>query len=155
MITYTKRKFRILLALMIVNLIFIWGNSLLTGDVSAQISKWIREILSIVFEGGNDLTGKGHGVLRKLAHFVEFCSLGLLLTWLFALGKKAVAQPFICGFLVACTDESIQCFVPDRGPSVADVALDTLGVCIGVALFYLLLTIYKKQNKVSMEDNKQ
>ena len=51
-----------------------------------------------------------------------------------------------CGFLAACVDETIQIFVPNRGPSVFDVLIDTAGVAVGVTL--LLLFHHIKRNQI-------
>jgi hypothetical protein len=54
--------------------------------------------------------------------------------------------PLFAGFLVACVDETIQMFVPDRGPGIRDVAIDTAGVFVGIALFSL---VYFMKNRGS------
>ncbi len=143
--TYSKNKFRLCVCLIILNVLFIWGNSILPGDTSAAISKWVRSFLSSIVPGHTDSSEVGHGILRKLAHFAEFCTLGFLLNWLFSMQKKPVWLPIIHGFLAGCTDEIIQCFVPERGPAVFDVAIDTAGVAVGVAVFMLLLTVMNKR----------
>jgi VanZ like family len=75
--------------------------------------------------GGWDL------VLRKLAHAAEFAVLGILL--LRALGRAAVAFSLGAGYAV--TDEIHQAFVPGRHGSMVDVAIDVVGVAVGIALF--------------------
>jgi VanZ family protein len=74
--------------------------------------------------GGWDL------VLRKLAHAAEYAVLGLLL--LRALGRPLLSLGL--GAAYALTDEIHQAFVPGRQGSALDVAIDTAGVAIGVAL---------------------
>ena len=63
--------------------------------------------------------------------------LGLCLCWLFGMLKRGRLLPFLCGVLAACVDESIQLFVPERGPSVRDVCIDAGGVLLGVILLTL------------------
>ena len=46
---------------------------------------------------------------------------------------------------MAVLDETIQCFVPDRGSSIRDVLLDSGGVLTGMLLLYLGHTILKKR----------
>ena len=41
-----KKKEKCLLALVVLTLCFIWGNSLLPGSVSGAISDWVSEALS-------------------------------------------------------------------------------------------------------------
>lgn len=132
----TDRRMRLCAALLVLNLAFIWGNSLLPGEVSGAFSDWVKELLSRLFAFGPD-DGSGGGLLRKIAHFSEFALLGGLLSWLFAMLQKRKYWPFVCGFLAACVDETIQRFVPDRGPSFFDVGIDTFGVLTGMLLLII------------------
>ncbi len=139
----TDKRMRLCIALLICNLIFIWGNSALPGQISGAFSDWVKEILEYILPGGEE-TAPGGGLLRKMAHFTEFTALGALLTWLFGMLRKKGAWPFLLGAAAACVDETIQCFVPERGPSIKDVALDSCGVLTGMILVYLGHTIYKR-----------
>ena len=141
----TDSRLRLCLALLIVNILFIWGNSLLPGSVSGAISQWLRNVLSFLFPGGNTDPDSGHGLLRKIAHFTEFACLGALLAWLFGMLAKPIALAIPWGFFVACADETIQRFVPDRGPAFKDVLIDTWGVLAGLGLLFLGYTICKKK----------
>jgi VanZ family protein len=72
--------------------------------------------------GGWDL------VLRKLAHAAEYAFLGLLLT-------RAARSPILAvalGVLYAVSDELHQLTVPGREGSPLDVAIDAVGVTLGV-----------------------
>ena len=143
----------ICLCLIFCNLAFIWGNSLLPAPVSSAFSNWVGDILAAILPSGGS-TGGGHGLLRKLAHFTEFASLGILLSWFFAMLQKKFPVPLLCGFLAACVDETIQRFVPGRGPSFRDVCIDTSGALLGVLVFLTGLTIYQKhQKRKLLEDN--
>ena len=149
----TNRKLRLCIVLLVVNVAFIWGNSLLPGSVSGAISGWIRDVLAAIFPGGFDEPDSGHGLLRKLAHFSEFACLGGLLVWLFAMVQKTRALALLCGVLVASVDETIQRFVPGRGPSIRDVLIDTSGVIVGIGLLLIGHTVYKRANH-TLEDTK-
>lgn len=70
-------------------------------------------------------------ILRKGAHVTEYAILGALL--LRALGRSPAA--FLAGVAYAVTDEAHQHFVPGRHASPIDVAIDSVGVLIGVLLF--------------------
>ena len=85
-------------------------------------------------------------MLRKIAHFTEFACLGGLFTWLFAMLRRPAVLALGCGFLAACVDETIQMFIPDRGPSVVDVGIDTAGVAVGILLLLLFQHIKRNQN---------
>ncbi len=72
--------------------------------------------------GGWDL------VLRKLAHATEFAVLGFLL--LRALERELPAV--LAGVAYAVSDEIHQHFVAGRHAAVYDVAIDAVGVLVGV-----------------------
>lgn len=148
----TDRKIRICATLLVVNVLFIWGNSLLPGSVSGAISHFVRDILAYIFPGGSSDPDSGHGLLRKLAHFTEFACLGALFAWLFGMLRRPLLFALPCGFAVACIDETIQRFVPDRGPAFKDVLIDTSGALLGIGLLFLGYTIRKKQAKQALED---
>ena len=136
----TPKRLRLCIALLIINLAFIWGNSLLPGEVSGALSQWLKELLHF---GGEDLNA-GHGLLRKIAHFTEFACLGACLTWLLGMLNQRPWLSLLLGFVAACLDETIQVFVPDRGPAIRDVCIDTAGVCLGIAVLLFGYTIRKK-----------
>ena len=149
----TKRKMRICATLLALNLVFIWGNSLLPGSVSGAISHWLRDLLALLFPGGPTDPDSGHGLLRKLAHFTEFACLGALFAWLFGMLRKPFLLALPCGFAAAGVDETIQRFVPDRGPSFVDVLIDTSGVMLGIVFLIVGYTVYKKKRKTVEDEN--
>jgi VanZ family protein len=75
--------------------------------------------------GGWDL------VLRKIAHAAEYAILGALL--LRATGNPRLA--FAIGVVYAISDEVHQLFVPGRMGSPIDVAIDAVGVAVGIVLW--------------------
>ena len=129
----TEKRMRLCAALLICNLVFIWGNSLLPGEISGAFSDWVKDIVAALFPGNGE-GAPGGGLLRKLAHFTEFAALGMLLTWRMGMLKKATGWAAVLGCAAACVDETIQRFVPDRGPSIRDVCIDTCGVVTGMLL---------------------
>jgi VanZ family protein len=66
-------------------------------------------------------------VLRKLAHVTEYAVLGFLLARAVPLGPA-----FLIGVLYATSDELHQTFVAGREGTPRDVAVDALGVAIGL-----------------------
>lgn len=149
----TEKRMRLCVALLVLNVAFIWGNSLLPGEVSGAFSDWVKELLAKFF-ASDDLSDSGGGLLRKLAHFSEFAMLGILLSWFFGMLQKGHHCAALCGFFTACVDETIQRFVPDRGPSIMDVGIDTCGVLTGMLLFFIGYSILTKQNNNPMEETK-
>lgn len=150
----TEGKFRLCIVLLVLNLVFIWGNSALPASASRAFSQWVQELISGIAGTDDPSQTIGHGLLRKLAHFTEFCSLGLLLGWLFLMQQKILLLPLLYGFLTACIDELIQCMVPDRGPGIRDVLIDTAGVAVGIGLLCLVCYIKEKQKNQSYLEEK-
>ena len=142
----TENRLRLCTALILLNLTFIWGNSLLPGELSGAFSDWVKELLSGLLPWMGPGSG-GTGLLRKLAHFTEFAMLGMLLRWFWGMLQKGALPALGCGFLAACLDETIQRFVPDRGPSLRDVGIDTCGVAVGILLLWLGYTVVRKRTK--------
>ncbi|MGI8974827.1 MAG: VanZ family protein [Gaiella sp.] len=72
-------------------------------------------------------------VLRKLAHVAEYAALGLLL--LRACG--AIGWAWTLGVAYAATDELHQSFVEGRRGVPLDVAIDAVGVALGIVALIL------------------
>jgi VanZ family protein len=70
-------------------------------------------------------------VLRKGAHITEYAILGLLLYRAFEREAPALAA----GIAYAATDELHQHFVSGRHASPVDVAIDALGLSLGMLLW--------------------
>lgn len=142
-----KKKKMICTALIILNLAFIWGNSLMSGEDSGNMSGgilvWINSFLDLEGAAAEML----HHLIRKAAHFTEFACLGTLLTWhcLLSGEKHTAIFPALLGMAAAVVDESIQLFTPDRGPSLTDVWIDTSGVVTGMMLLLLGYHLMKKK----------
>lgn len=120
-------------------LAFIWGNSLLPGQQSGELSGFVGDLIKKLLPF---LHLDGMHLLRKAAHFTEFAALGLGFAWLFGMLCKnrlpALGLPLVCGASVAAIDETIQIFSPDRGPSITDVGIDTAGVITGILFLKLI-----------------
>ena len=160
MIRRTKARMRLCVLLLCLILMFIWGNSLLPREASEKLSQGVKAMLSAILPSvGSGSEGNGHHILRKLAHFSEFCCLGLCLSWLVRMLRKVPWElyilPLLGGVLVACLDETIQCFVPGRGPGLKDVGIDTLGIILGVVIISLIQFLIGKKSTNNLEENKQ
>lgn len=143
----TKKRVNLCVTLLVLNLVFIWGNSLMPGEISGAISLWVKNLL---FPSGMDNPQAGHGLLRKIAHFMEFGCLGAILCWLHSMLGKKPWHSLIYSILAACTDEGIQCFVPERGPGIRDVMIDTAGAALGMLLLLAGHAVYKKRKQKTM-----
>lgn len=85
-------------------------------------------------------------VLRKTAHFTEYAVLATLLAWAMeALTPGRLAASWLVATGYAATDEFHQIFVPNRGPSVWDVALDSTGAATALVLFAIALGILRRR----------
>lgn len=141
----TKRRLRICAALIVLILAFIWGNSLMPDYLSHGFSQWVKGLLTPFVAEDSPVTEENSDLLRKMAHFAEFAALGFCLAWRGGMRKKAPVWAFCSGAAAAALDETIQCFVPGRGPRLTDVLLDSSGVLTGMLLLYAGHTLLKKR----------
>ena len=106
-------------------------------QASRALSLWLPVIVwaAVIFTFSsipslNTGLGTWDTILRKGAHMTEYAILGLLL--LRALGRELPA--LAVGIAYAITDELHQHFVRGRHASPIDVAIDTVGLSIGIFL---------------------
>ena len=102
---------------------------------SRTLANWLPVLLwaAVIFAFSSiPSLGTGLGtwdtLLRKGAHMAEYAVLALLLAR--ALGREAPA--FALGVLYAASDELHQAFVRGRHASPVDVAIDSVGLLIGL-----------------------
>ena len=149
------RKRTIIILLLILNLAFIFGNSMLNSERSKAVSDTVITIIEKVT--GVDITtgdeafdehyGAGHYV-RKAAHMTEFAILGLLCVMLFMYEQYSVTRfksVVVFGLSVPLLDEGIQ-FFTGRGSELVDVYRDILGFSIGAAIM-IAVKLRKKPEK--------
>jgi VanZ family protein len=108
----------------------IWGVVIFTLSTSAftaaNTSRIIDPILRFLIPGiSGPAVDVVHALIRKAAHFTEYC----ILFWLLIRGPM-VGRPYqalmLC-VIYALLDEGHQIFVPGRTASLYDVALDSTG----------------------------
>lgn len=150
-----RRKKWWLLAL-ILYVLYIFGNSMQTSDVSSGQS---MAVLEIVIESmaavGVDKIGITEHIIRKMAHFAEYTLLGILicqnvrLRW--STRHEMVLYACLSGFAVPFTDETIQLFVDGRSGQISDVWLDMSGVTFGVCIMLAAAEfIIRKRGKLQI-----
>jgi len=83
------------------------------------------------FEAPDVGSGGVDYVVRKLAHLTEYALLGALLVR----ATRRELPAFLLGVAYAASDEIHQHFVPGRHATPVDVAIDAVGVALGVALY--------------------
>lgn len=106
-------------------------------------SQWVTDLLREIFHSDSI----SHAFVRKLAHFTEFFILGAELSGLLWLERRRSVQSYLniwfAGELCALLDETVQIF-SGRGPSVADVWLDTAGATCGIFLLLGIRVLCRK-----------
>ena len=121
----------------------IWSNSLKSKDESREQSDQVagRIELLLTNNGTRPLTATGAWILknlRKIAHFVEFMGLSMLLSaYALTFPAKEKFGVLLAAPAVAVVDEVIQIF-SDRGPAVSDVLLDCCGAAVGCGIMLLM-----------------
>ena len=143
---------RLWMLLLIANIAFIWGNSMLPGSESQQLSDGFLRWLGFLLEPLGEYASL---VLRKAAHFSEFACLGVLLAGAFrAWGRTPVLPAALWGLLSACVDETIQIFSPGRASRLTDVWIDFAGILTGIFLLHLGHILWKKTRKTKHSEEK-
>ena len=83
--------------------------------------------------------------VRKLAHMTEYALLAVCVSLpLYVYGLRGFALTFLAGILCvafAASDEFHQTMVANRGPSVKDVGIDSIGVLFGISFVHLFCWI--------------
>ena len=78
-------------------------------------------------------------VVRKCAHLTEYAILAAFLLRAFRQSRKQLARATLSAFILAVVyavfDEWHQAFVPSRTASPVDVAIDTAGALVGLAIY--------------------
>lgn len=125
--------------------IWIFANSLFDGGISSALSGHVLYLLQKAFSrlGGNPDILTMHRI-RKVAHFLQYAMLGMLLFLSNSkIGKQRMYPSLFWGLVIALLDECLQLLVPGRAGMVQDVLLDFSGVIFGVGAGYLLQLLWK------------
>lgn len=142
----------ILFLLVILTLVFIFVQSMLPPEKSAEQSSAVGEIIEEIIPPETPVGGYVQTNLRKIAHFVEFAVLGVWVTLLvvfFYRRKIFVLSSFGFALLIALFDETIQ-IKSGRGASVSDVWLDFFGFTSAAVIIYtvsVLIIFIKAKRK--------
>ena len=132
--------------MMAATICIIWGNSLLngetSGDISGGFSQWLGQFIPFLSPDSPN----GHYIIRKCAHFSIFFLLGAESCYLFHMicKNKILLRSIAIAAAVASIDESIQRFIPGRHGCLSDVLLDISGAATGMILLYLGYTLLKR-----------
>jgi VanZ family protein len=128
--------------------VFIFSNSLTPADESSKHSHSVLEVVNDILNLFGIEYLVLHHFIRKVAHFVEFFVLGILLSssvflWKLPANNHLLNTAFT-GLVIALTDETLQLFVYGRGSKVSDVWIDFSAVVISHLICYVFYRIKKK-----------
>lgn len=149
----------------IITITQIWRLSLEPGSVSevtsAQVASnyYVRSFFGIKFPRYDDdlfYDSPYHDFIRSLAHVSEYAFLGICIYFACSMckvkGKLRNFYSILIPCIVACFDECIQLFVPERAFEIKDILLDALGAVMIVAV---LSVINKLRGKANRKANKK
>ncbi len=130
---------------------FIFTQSLLPADESADESSAVMDLVNGLLSSLNLDLAVTDFIIRKTAHFTEFFILGALLYFTIdsyiVSGALTVVIPSVGGLLIAAADECIQSFSEGRSTEIRDMLIDLSGVLCAVALMYLLRRLLNKRKE--------
>lgn len=145
----SKKIFRFFLVLLWLIIIFLFSNQ--PGNISSKESKdvvtAVVEVISNKDEGTKEQIVKNYTYLtRKIAHFLEYFILAILLVRFLSLYKikNLVILCIIICLLVSISDEFHQSFIPDRDSNFTDILIDTSSSLLGLGVFIFLDNHRKK-----------
>jgi VanZ family protein len=129
---------RILPIILWMGVIFLASTDLGSAEHTGSIVLWALRLIS----GGHlslPAMEEIHHLIRKGAHLTEYAVLGCLLWRAFAAQPGlpriwTASASLLIAALYACSDEYHQSFVPSRTSSIYDVAIDTVGAAVGIAV---------------------
>lgn len=136
--------------------IFIFSNSLQTGESSGQLSGSATELINRIIGSVFPTVEVSHLFVRKSAHFCEFALMSLLVSFaIYFFARESKRRELLCliaipvSALIGACDETIQLFVEGRGASVIDVMIDTSGGATAALIFLgiTLLIRFHRQKK--------
>lgn len=85
-------------------------------------------------------------IVRKVAHVTEYFILTIIIlcTYKIYLRKKIFLKSFITSLFLASIDEFHQLFISGRTGQVKDILIDSIGITLGLIVFYIFNIIIKK-----------
>ena len=138
----------------VVVMVFIFSNSLKTAEESTQQSSnvvdLVQKVAAVIAPDSQiaNATGDAYdvlqGVIRSMAHFLEFCLLGALFSWTcfsYTFDKIWQICPALGVAAVAITDESLQLIPASRAFQFTDILVDVGGGVCGIAFAILCVWI--------------
>ena len=155
-----KRKmkiklFRVILLILLIGTMFTIfkfssQNGTQSKGVSTKVSEFVLQFSNKYQQAESKEKTKillrTNAVMRKVAHFLIYTLLGLLLMGIMSKtrlkDKWRILITIFLGLLYAISDEIHQIYSPGRTPKIADVYIDLLGIFVGILLVILIRKIY-------------
>ncbi len=129
-------KNKISIILVILWMIFIFVMSSFDATSSSNQSNFIVDIITSIINIKD--IGLLSLIIRKLAHFIEYFILGILvINFITRYDKKIIIAILLC-IIYATSDEIHQIFVPGRSCQIIDIVIDSLGSIMGIYLYKLI-----------------
>ena len=117
-------------------MIFIFVMSSFDATSSSNQSNFIVDIITSIINIKD--IGLLSLIIRKLAHFIEYFILGILvINFITRYDKKIIIAILLC-IIYATSDEIHQIFVPGRSCQITDIMIDSLGSIMGIYLYKLI-----------------
>ena len=126
-----NKKRSIILVIIWMSIIFIFSS--FNSDTSTEQSNTIVNIIANLFNINNiELLSL---IIRKMAHFMEYFILGVLVLNMLRYTNKSITVGIIICILYAISDELHQILTPGRTFKIYDIIIDSLGSVIAILGF--------------------
>ena len=125
-------------------MVLIFYMSSQPGSISSDTSNYVSDVLFRLFFNNyftqSDFIERYAPLIRKLAHFIEFMILGILVYMNLKEFKvrNILTYAIVFSGLYAISDEIHQLFVLNRHCSIGDMAIDISGAIIGILFIHLI-----------------
>lgn len=139
----------IFISMMLVTFFSIFNFSSQTGKESGNVSNKVTTVIVKVLvrnEASRDkYITKLEPIVRKLAHFSIYTIVGFAIMGMFCTfdirNKYKLIFSLLIGVAYAVSDEIHQMYIPERGPSIIDIGIDSVGVLTGAFIMIIMIIL--------------
>jgi VanZ family protein len=132
------------------SIIFYFSNQ--PAEISRIQSGKILVDMEVLKSGEETIVGDSRifqlqKLIRKSAHFIEYCGLGTLMTLsiYFMNTSKIYIKGWSYSTIYAASDEIHQYFIPGRGAMLRDVYLDSIAALTGTIIIFIIIKVLNKR----------
>ncbi len=144
-----------IISCVIINICFIWGNTLVPGSKSGNISLEIMNSFNTFLSNIGVNFQVTNFMVRKAAHFTEHMVLGFFLLFMLRSYTKNIFSNILnilfIGLFVPVVDEFTQLFIEGRGGEIRDVVIDFSGILTGIIIAFIIVYIIDLKNNNSLK----